>query len=175
MINFRTPTFTLRNAATSFLFFSLLVSCDNRRVFEEYREFDDRTWKVSDQPRFEFTIVDATQPYNLYYNIRNSLSYPYARIFVTYHLYDSTDRELSTRLINSDLFDQKTGQPLGESGLGDLYDHQFALLRHQRFPFPGRYSLKVDQFMRQDTLQGVIAVGVRVEKDADGQGIGPQH
>jgi gliding motility-associated lipoprotein GldH len=152
-------------------FFSLIIivlvvsACDQGRVYEDYHDFNDRTWKVIEEPRFEFVVTDTTVPYNLYYNVRNSLTYPWARIFVTYHLYDSTGMELSKKLVFNDLFDHKTGKPFGESGLGDLYDHRFALLEHYRFPNAGKYSVKLDQMTRKDTLQGVIAVGIRVEKD----------
>ncbi len=144
---------------------AFLISCDNNRIYENNLEFEDRSWKVTEEPRFEFNIADTTLRYNLYYNVRNSLTYPYARIFITYHLYDSIGRELSKKLVYNDLFDQKTGRPLGESGLGDLYDHQFPILKQHRFYVSGKYSVKLDQYMRQDTLQGVIAVGVRLEKD----------
>ena len=143
-----------------------LVSCDSQRVYEDNVEFSDRTWKVTEEPRFDFTISDTTARYNLYYNVRNSLTYPYARIFVTYHLYDSMGKEITKKLVNHDLFDQKTGRPFGNSGLGDLYDHQFLLLKDYVFPAKGKYAVKLDQLMRKDTLQGVLAVGIRVEKDS---------
>lgn len=155
------------NSIAFFLTLVSLISCDDTRLYEDNREFGDRTWKVTEEPRFEFTIADTTLQYNLYYNVRNSLTYPYARIFITCHLYDSTGKELSKKLMNNDLFDQKTGRPLGESGLGDLYDHQFPVLKLHHFSTPGKYSVKLDQFMRQDTLQGVIAVGIRLEKVAN--------
>ena len=142
----------------------LFISCDSQRLYEDNFEFKDRTWKVIEEPRFEFTISDTTQRYSLYYNVRNSLDYPYARIFIMYHLYDSAGKEILKKLVNNDLYDQKTGQPLGDSGLGDLYDHRFLLLERHPFGYRGKYSMKLDQFMRQDTLKGVIAVGVRVEK-----------
>ena len=143
---------------------SLLASCDGQRVYENSIEFGDRAWKVIEEPRFEFTIADTTSRYNLYYSVRNSLDYPFARIFVTYHVYDSAGKEITKKLLFNDLFDQKTGAPFGDSGLGDLYDHRFPILHMHSFGYPGRYSLKLDQFTRQDTLKGVIAVGVRVEK-----------
>jgi gliding motility-associated lipoprotein GldH len=146
---------------------TLLVSCDDNRLYENNVEFVDRSWKVIEEPRFEFSISDTTLRYNLYYNVRNTLDYPYARIFVIYHLYDSTGKELSKKLVYNDLFDQKTGRPFGDSGLGDVYDHQFPVLSEYKFTFSGKYSMKLDQMMRQDTLKGVIAVGVRIESDTD--------
>lgn len=143
----------------------LVASCDDQRVFENNQEFKTRSWMVQEEPVFEFNIPDSSQTYALYYNVRNSLDYPYARIFVTYALYDSTGKELSKKLVFHDLFDEKSGRPFGESGLGDLYDHQFPLLTKYHFPTRGKYAVKLTQFMRKDTLQGVLAVGVRVEKE----------
>lgn len=142
----------------------VLGSCDQYRIFEMNHPFDDRTWKVTEEPRFEFVIRDTLPTYHLYYNVRNTMDYPYARIFVMAHLYDSTQRELSRKMLNDDLFDQKTGRPLGASGIGDLYDHRFIIWRDQRFKYAGKYSIKLDQFMRLDTLKGLVAVGVRVER-----------
>ena len=173
MIFLRNPVITslgrlsIHSAITILLFSAGLISCDNIRLYEENREFTDRAWKVTEEPRFDFVVTDTVQRYHVYYNVRNSLNYPYARIFVTWHLYDSAGKEISKKLVNHDLFDQKTGHPLGDSGIGDLFDHQFPLLTNHQFHFPGKYSIKLDQLMRQDTLRGVIAVGVRVEKAVD--------
>lgn len=142
----------------------LLTSCDNARVYEENREFTDRSWKVTEEPRFEFSIADTSASYQLHCDVRNSLEYPYARIFVMAHLYDSAQKEIGSKLLNYDLFDQKTGRPLGTSGLGDLYDHRFPMWSNHKFARSGRYSVKLDQFMRTDTLQGLVAIGLRVEK-----------
>lgn len=144
----------------------LLFGCDKKRLYEEHHEFTNRSWIVQEEPTFKFAIPDSVQTYTLYYNVRNSLDYPFSRIFVTFQVYDSAGHELVRKLVYNDLFDQKTGQPFGESGLGDLYDHQFPLLNHFRFRTIGTYSVKLTQFMRQDTLPGVLAVGVRVERDA---------
>lgn len=147
-----------------FFFTSLfLAGCDSNRVFEDYKEFDDRTWKVTDPVVFEFQIKDVSKKYNLYYNVRNSLEYPYARIFVQYSLTDSIGTELTKKLTSNFLFDQKTGRPLGRSGLGDVLDNQFLLLSNQSFKVEGTYRFRLDQFNRQDTLKGVLAVGLRVE------------
>ena len=142
---------------------SVISSCDPNRIYETNHDFEDRTWKVNEAQEFEFRIDDPGKKYNLYYNVRNSLEYPYARIFVTYHLQDSLGKELQTKLTMEDLFNQKTGAPFGSSGLGDIYDHRFLLLNDYEFKFPGTYKIKLEQFTRQDTLKGVLAVGVRVE------------
>ena len=64
------------------------------------------------------------------------------------------------------LMDPKTGEPRG-SGTGDIYDHQVLALPRQRFARLGNYTLTLEQFMRQDQLPGLMAVGVRVAKHQD--------
>jgi len=145
------------------LLIATLISCDTSRVFEDNKDFTRRAWVVSDTVGFEFQISDPSVAYNLHCNIRNTLDYPWSRIFVTYTLEDSTHKVLSTKLVGSYLFDVKTGEPFGDSGLGDIYDHRFALLENKSFA-PGKYFVKLQQEMRTDTLEGVLAAGVRVEK-----------
>jgi len=140
----------------------MLVSCDSRRVFEENREFSSRQWLITEEPTFEFDITDTARTYNLYYNLRNSLHYDWDRIYVTYALTDSSGQELARKLVYNELFDP-TGRPHGESGIGDLYDHQFPILTGYRFANTGKYRLRLTQYSRQDTLRGVLAVGIRVE------------
>lgn len=141
----------------------LLAGCDENRVYDRNTDFDARQWLVSEKPVFDFEIAD-TASYDLYCNLRNSLSYPYARIFMTWYLRDSTGSQLEKKLISTMLFDEKTGEPFGDTGLGDIYDHTIALKTNYRFPGPGKYSVSFEQFMRTDTLAGILAVGLRIEK-----------
>ena len=140
-----------------------LISCDQTRVYEQNVDFSQGYWLISEKPEFDFVIDRSIDKYTLYGNIRNSVSYPYARIFLNYYLLDSAGNELQKKLVTQYLFDAKTGKPFGSSGLGDIYDHQFELLKDYRFKYPGKYKLKFEQFMRTDTLQGILAVGLRVE------------
>lgn len=142
----------------------LFFSCDDLRVYEKNEDLESRHWLVDEKAEFEFDIPDSLQTYNLYCNVRNSLDYPYARIFITYYLRDSTGAVLEKDMVQQMLFDEKTGEPFGDSGLGDLYDHQIRLKRNHRFPYAGKYQVAFEQYMRTDTLAGILAVGLRVEK-----------
>jgi gliding motility-associated lipoprotein GldH len=141
-----------------------LASCDDARVYEKVFDFEQRQWVVDEKPEFEFVIDDVSNRYNVYCNVRNSVSYPYSRLFFTYYLLDSTGVEIQKNLISEFLFDAKTGEPRGKSGIGDLYDHQLTLLKEYQFSTPGKYKIALEQFMRMDTLAGILAVGIRVEK-----------
>lgn len=141
-----------------------LFSCDDDRLYEKNISYDDRIWKQADKAEFEFNIDDNAVSYNLYLNLRNSVDYPYSRIFVNYKLQDSIGLVLEKQLINSTLFDATTGEPYGTSGLGDIYDHQIVVKQNHRFPNNGAYKISFEQFMRKDSLEGILAVGLRVEK-----------
>lgn len=153
----------MRFSVLLFFLFVGLVACDSNRVFEQNKDFNQRAWYASDTVVLEFRISDARDPYNIYYNIRNSIEYPYSRIFVNYTLADSTGQIVSEKLLGNYLFDVRTGQPFGQSGIGDIYDSRFPVLLNQSLG-EGKYTMKLQQFMRTDTLQGVLAAGIRVEK-----------
>jgi gliding motility-associated lipoprotein GldH len=143
---------------------TVMTACDTTRVYEEIVDFDQRQWLASDIEAFDFVIPDSKSHYNVYADIRNTVSYPYARLFYTFELKDSTGASLQRELNSEYLFDAKTGKPFGKSGIGDLYDHRFPLLSNHQFSYAGQYRITLEQFMRVDTLQGVLAVGIRVER-----------
>ena len=142
----------------------LTTACDENRVYEMNHDFSERYWLVSEKPQFKFEITNTNMRYNLYCNLRNEVAYPFSRIFFTHYLTDSTGLELNKALNQQFLFDKKTGKPFGSSGLGDIYDHQFLLMKGYQFRRPGKYTIKFEQFMRKDTLEGMLSVGLRVER-----------
>jgi len=143
---------------------TLLSACEDNRVYEQISDFDSRQWISSEKPQFEFFIDDINQRYNLYSDLRNSVSYPYSRFFFTYYLQDSTGSDLQKKLVTEFLFDAKTGKPYGKSGIGDLYDHRFLLVENYQFQSKGKYRVVFEQFMRMDTIPGILSVGLRVER-----------
>lgn len=154
----------MRIFALALLCASLLLACHNERVFEQNEDLADQIWPVTTKPAFDFIIQDTAIAYNLYCNIRNEVSYPKANLYFTYYLKDSSGLTLQKKLISHFLFDKKTGKPFGKSGLGDIYDHQISILKNYKFKNASKYSVSFEQFMRADSLQGILAVGLRVEK-----------
>jgi gliding motility-associated lipoprotein GldH len=154
----------MRIIAVLVIVMATLVACDDARIFDKNVDLEQRAWMVNYKPEFEFNIDDTSINYNIYCNIRNTLSYPYSRLFVTYYLQDSIGLVLDKKLIQYSLFDQKTGKPFGSSGLGDIYDHRIPVLTNHRFQHKGVHKIKFEQFMRTDTLDGILAVGARIER-----------
>lgn len=142
------------------LFFT---SCDNNLVFEGKKDFHERYWVFNDPALFSFEITEADVAYNLLVNVRNSASYKYQNIYLQYYLEDESGKLISKELKNIQLFNAKTGVPVGD-GLGDLYDVERPFLENYQFEKPGKYNFRIDQFMRQDSLPEILSVGLRVQK-----------
>ena len=148
--------FVLLLAVTSFL------SCDSNAVFKDHEDIDDGMWFVKNEPSFTFEITDISQPYNVYYLVRNSIGYPYYNLFVKRFLLNDKNKVVNEALNELILMDERTGKPMGD-GLGDLFDHKIVALKNYRFPKAGKYTFKIRQYMRQDPLPGIMSMGVSVE------------
>ncbi len=140
-----------------------LSSCGDSSVYEEKKDFEDGYWLFTDPVYFPFEIEDETEPYDLSLFVRSTLDYPYQNLYIQYYVEDSTGSVLQEKLHNIILFNQKTGKPIG-SGVGDIYDLEKSFLNNFRFPEAGKYRLRLDQYMRHDTLRNVLSVGFKLQK-----------
>ncbi len=154
----------MRQVIVILLAATLMCGCDDSRYYEKNFDFENRVWMMTHKPAFEFNIDDTTRQYNIYCNVRSSLTFPFARLFVKYYVTDSLGKVEQEKLVSTDIFDRNTGEPQGSSGLGDIYDHRFLILRNHAFKHSGNYKILLEQFNRKDTLDGVLAVGIRIEK-----------
>jgi gliding motility-associated lipoprotein GldH len=146
-----------------------LSACDPNRVYEDNVDLkspsgDAYVWDVQQRPSFTFAITDTAARYNVYFNVRNASSYGFYNLYLKHTLTGPDGRPAGPALLHQMvLMDPKTGEPRG-AGAGDIFDHQFLALPHQHFAKPGTYKLTLEQYMRQNQLPGIMAVGVRVAK-----------
>lgn len=148
-----------------FLLMAVFSSCDSNRVFEENQDLPESQWAVDLAPTFTFEITDTTQRYNVFFNVRNAIQYPFYNLYLRHYLVGPDGNQISSALHEVLLMDPKTGKPKG-SGAGDIFDHRFEALKGITFARPGSYQLKIKQYMRQDPLPGIMSIGVRVEQVA---------
>lgn len=149
-----------------FFFGSLLVSCSADSVYEKNVDLNNRIWLADSTIDFTFKIADATPEYDIYYNFRNTVGYPYQNLYVSYNLENEDGQVLLTALENIALFDAKTGKPYG-NGLGDIFSHEYKAISGYQFPDSGSFTLKIQQYMRKDTLPEVLTVGVSIKKESE--------
>lgn len=153
--------FMLKNLMIVCIIFGV-VSCNSDSIYEENIDFDDKVWVANDTLNFTFKVENSKDNYDVFYNIRNTITYPFQNLYINYTLENQTGDTLAQDLINMTLFDPKTGKPFGK-GLGDIFSHQFEIMSQYQFPDTGVYHIKLNQFMRRDSLPEVLSVGVSVK------------
>jgi gliding motility-associated lipoprotein GldH len=141
-------------------------SCNSNRIYERNLKFSERIWKKDSAAVFNFEINDINTNYNFYFNLRNTILYPYQNIYISYSLEDTLGNVYDSDLTNIILFDSKTGEPLGQ-GLGDIFDHQYLVIDNYQFNIPGMYLFRIKQYMRMDSLPEIMSVGLRVERSVN--------
>jgi len=144
----------------------LYLGCDPGRLLDKNIDLEEKTWLVDYKPAFEFEVSDTTSMYSIFFNVRNSIDYRFTNLYITYYLLNPEGTQLSSELVNFNLFHPKTGKPYG-NGLGDIFDHQLPIIKNRKFDKSGKYKLIYEQYMRTDSLTGIYAIGARVEKHMD--------
>ncbi len=142
----------------------LLASCDTIDLYEKVESIPGHKWNSSFKPTFSFTITDTATPYQLFVILRHNDKYNYNNIWVTLHT-KSPDGTIAKAQYELPLATNEKGW-LG-SGMDDLYEHRIALTpTNQNFYFKkaGDYTFSLEHIMREDPLESVMNVGLRIEK-----------
>jgi gliding motility-associated lipoprotein GldH len=148
----------IRIAALSLLF-SILASCSGDRIFENFESMETGSWEVSDSVSFELSNLDLENRTSLI-AVRFNETYEFSNCYIRVISMDSASTILENTLINVPLFDSKSGEPIGK-GFGNSYT------RYDTIPFILKAETKklaFVQYMRQDKLKGIEAIGLKILK-----------
>ncbi len=140
----------------------IITSCGTVDVFEKNINIPGHEWSSSFKPEVSFEITDTASLYNLYVVLRHTDAYRYKNIWMNAYIQMPGDTIQKQRLELRLATDDKGW--LG-SGMDDIFEHRI-LITHtpQQFLKPGIYKFKLENIMREDPLQYVMNVGIRVEK-----------
>ena len=140
----------------------LLAACTKIDVFEKNTAFKNHRWQSTEKPSVTFSITDTASSYNLYIVLRHSDAYNYSNIWMnvfTHAPADSTKKQV----LNLQLANNQQGW-LG-SGMDDIFEQRIPITSSPiRFKKPGDYTFSFEQIMREDPLEHVLNVGLRVER-----------
>ena len=139
--------------------------CAKEVVFQEDVQTPSGIWERGWDPIFAFDIADTITPHDVYLDVRHTGDYPFSNLY-TFVKLTGPSGESITDTVECTLADP-SGRWFGK-GLGFISSDRFQAhvlykLRN-RFPRKGRYTLMLEQAMRTQKLQGVIDVGVSVER-----------
>jgi gliding motility-associated lipoprotein GldH len=140
----------------------LSVSCTRTDIFEKNIAIPKHAWSSDFMPVIEFEISDSTTPRNIYIVVRHADAYRYKNMWVNVKTQAPTgvvrNQPLELKLAN----DSKGW--LG-SGMDDIFEHRI-LITPPNDPKPlsaGKYTFTLTNIMREDPLEHVMNMGIRVE------------
>ena len=148
-----------------FCFTSSLVSCDKKRVFDEYKSVGE-SWDKDSIVSFDMPAMDPKKQYNLFLNIRDNNNYPYNNLFLIVAMEQPNKMTLvdtlEYQMANED------GSLLGE-GFTDVKESKLVYKERMKFK-PGVYKVHIRHAVRQTgkvvgvkKLDGITDVGFRIE------------
>lgn len=154
---------------SSFLFVIvaiLFISCDKKRVFDEYKAVG-KSWDKDSIVTFTLPEIDSTKQYNLFVNVRNNSNYPFNNLFLIVSLVGSNGfTQVDT--LEYQMADNE-GNLLGE-GFTDVKTSKLVYKEKVKFK-AGKNILHIKQAVREtgkingvEKLDGITDVGFRIEK-----------
>ncbi|WP_339877111.1 gliding motility lipoprotein GldH [uncultured Algoriphagus sp.] len=145
----------------NFCLLTLLIlvfsACSDERIYEDFKSLPNQTWGITDSLTFDLGDVKLINTPDLV-AVKFNEEYAFSNCYLRIISKDSSGVTLDNKLVNMILFDPKSGEPLGE-GFGNSYT------RYDTLPFlfhQNTKSVTLLQYMRQDQLPGVEAVGIKI-------------
>jgi gliding motility-associated lipoprotein GldH len=143
---------------------SLFLSCNTIDLYEKVAAIPKQAWAASYKPQFKFTIRDTSVPYQVFVILRHNEKYNFNNIWINLYTQSPGD---SAQKVQYELPLANGDKGWLGTAMDDLYEHRIALTpANQDFYFkkPGEYLFSIEQIMREDPLENVLNVGLRIEK-----------
>lgn len=156
----------IKNKILIVLMLFLVISCDKKRVFDQYKSVGD-AWHKDSIITFDLPKLDAKKAFNLYVNIRDNDDYPYNNIFLIVSL------EQPNRKVKVDTLEYLMANPDGTllgDGFSDIKENKLFYKDKVTFDQKGLYKIHIKQAVRQtgkiegvNALEGISDIGFRIE------------
>jgi gliding motility-associated lipoprotein GldH len=141
---------------------SLFTSCNQLNVYEKDATIPKYEWHYDYIPSFEFTVDDTSAQYNLYIVLRHTDAYGYNNICLNVGQQYQADTMTYQRL---DLELASDANGWQGTGMDDIWEVRKSITPGPvTFKKTGNYKFVVSQQMRENPLNDIMSVGIRVEK-----------
>lgn len=141
------------------LFVFAVSACNLDSTFEDDHNFEDEVWHMNDIISFEFESESKPQDFQV--KVRSNLNYPFYNLYIKAELIDSTGSNLKEELLSFDLYDSKSGKPLGKGN--SVFQLDIEAFPTLQLPYNGKYQVRLAHYMRVEELDGLLSIGVRVK------------
>lgn len=156
----------IKNSILFILVALLVISCDKKRVFDEYKSVGN-SWHRDSIITFKLPKLESEKKYNLFVNVRDNNDYPFDNLFLIVSL------EQPNKKICVDTLEYKMANPDGTlmgDGFTDIKENKLFYKEKVDFKLKGDYKVHVRQAVRQTgkvagvtNLKGITEVGFRIE------------
>lgn len=142
---------------------ALLVGCIPSNTFEKNAVIKNHKWHSKDIKGYVFDIKDTTSSYLMFATIRHTDGYHFSNIWLEAETI-KPDKSKKKQKIELPLA-EKSGRWTGK-GMNEVYEHKIRLSGNSatKFDQAGRYQIKLKQIMRENPLEEVMSVGIRLER-----------
>ncbi|WP_413999805.1 gliding motility lipoprotein GldH [Flavobacterium sp. W1B] len=154
----------IKNSVFLLLIVILFSSCDEKRVFDEYKSVGS-AWHKDSIVSFNLPELDSTKRYNLFINIRGNNNYQFNNLFLIVTL------EKPNGYTKVDTLEYQMASPDGTllgDGFTDIKESK--LFYKENVKFRGKYKVNIKQAVREtgkvpgvERLEGITEVGLRIE------------
>lgn len=155
----------IKNSCILFAVALLFLACDKKRVFDEYKTVG-RGWNKDSIVSFDLPVLDSTQQYNLFVNLRANDNYKYNNIFLIVAM------EQKNGFTKVDTLEYQMANPDGTllgNGFSDIKESK--LFYKEKIQFKGQFRVYIKQALRENgkipgipVLEGITDIGFRIEK-----------
>jgi gliding motility-associated lipoprotein GldH len=152
----------LKYLITSLIGSLLLFSCLRTDLFEKNIALPSHKWDFAFKPTIDFSITDTLSSYNIFLVLRHTDAYHFNNLWVKIKSIAPGDTSSATQQFDLPLATDKgwTG-----TGMDDIFEHRILLYQNPvKFRKQGIYSVTLEQVMRENPLEEVLNIGVRLEK-----------
>lgn len=139
-------------------------SCKQLDVYEKNVSIPNYQWKQDFKPGFDFEITDTASRYNILMVLRHTDAYKFNNIWL-----DITatvqNKDTLFKIPHVELALGNDVNGWEGTGMDDIWEVRKAITKGPvQFTKKGRYHFAVAQTMRENPLQNIMSVGVRVER-----------
>lgn len=137
-----------------------VVSCNDSALLDKNIAIKQHRWDYTQPVEIAVDILDVSQPYRVYVNLRHTPDYQYSNIFMLMHLRQPDGKDTAERI------ELTLAEPDGRwkgRGTGSNYSFQELIKDSYRFADSGQYIFSIEQNMRENPLREITDIGIRIE------------
>ncbi|MCF8236991.1 MAG: gliding motility lipoprotein GldH [Saprospiraceae bacterium] len=138
----------------------LFAACGKPTILDQEFELPESGWTYADSLQWNFEVADTNAIYDLLLTIEHGTDFRYQNCYVRFHTLFPQGQHL-TETVSLELQTQ-VGQWLGDCGSTDC-DLTIPIQQNAFFNQPGKYAIRMEQYMRQDSLPGIESFNLRIE------------